>query len=101
MDSLERVQQRATRVVKGLEHLSCEESLQDLGPFSLEQKWLRGDPIIYIYMYINTRREGAWRMEPDSSQRYSVTKPGQWTHTETLEAPSEHQDFFFFHCDSD
>jgi len=44
-DLLERLQGRATKMIQGMEHLSCEDTLRELGLFSLEKRMLWGDPV--------------------------------------------------------
>ena len=58
MGLLERVQRRAMKMIKGQEHLSCEERLRELDLFRLEKRSLQGN-LTAALQYVN----GAYKQE--------------------------------------
>lgn len=78
-DLLEKILQRATKRIKGLQHLPNEERLRDLGHFNLEKRGLRED-LITVNKFLKCRSQvDGDRLFGDEKQ----WDKGQWAHTGT------------------
>jgi len=64
--------EEATKMIRGMEHISCKDKLRGLGLFSLEKRRLRRDPIAgFQYLKGPTRK-----LERDFLQGHGVTGQG-------------------------
>ncbi|KAK4831465.1 LOW QUALITY PROTEIN: hypothetical protein QYF61_017713 [Mycteria americana] len=74
VDLLERVQRRATKMIRGMEHHSYEHRLRELGLFSLQKRRLWGD-LITSFQYLKRayERDGDRLFSRDCSDRTRTT----------------------------
>ena len=97
MELLERVQRRATEMIRGLENLLYEDRLRELGLFSLEKRRLRGRRHQCVYISEGRVLKGWSRSLFSCAQRQDKSKR---TQTEAQVALVEHEGALLY-CEGD
>ena len=70
MDLLKGAQSRATKMIRGLEHRSCEDRLRELGLFNLEKRRLQGDlTAAFQYLKGAYKKDGEGLFNKECSDR--------------------------------
>ena len=82
VELMERVQRRATKMIRGLKHLSYEEKLRALGLISLEKRRLWGDLVVaFQYLKGTYRQEREWlitRVDSDRTRGNGLKLRQRW-----------------------
>lgn len=90
MELLEQVDEKATKMPRGLELLSYKDRLRDLGLFSLKKRQLKG----VLTNVLKILKRGAKKMEPDSSPKNRTRHNRQRQIAQ--KGPPEHKEECFY-----
>ncbi|KAK4823262.1 hypothetical protein QYF61_000229, partial [Mycteria americana] len=78
LTKLEQVQQRAINIVKGFQHMIYEERLKELGLFSLENRKLNGDTILFFSSLLGDHRQDGAKLFSEVHSERQLAQAATW-----------------------